>query len=156
MPTPPTRSGQLGAVVVLHGLESAAGALLNGCVGVTRNFEPESNRQVVTVLTRDGKRMDVRVRPDCVRLSAGDCEAPPADVTANWPRHERVMEAFHRFITREHPAIYAGVVLFGGTPPAGAAPLPVAPCVLPRRNKTCDRMQGRTRDAIIVARLIVP
>jgi hypothetical protein len=136
MPTPPTRSGQIGTVVELHGLESAAGAQLNGCVGVARLFEPENNRQVVTVITRDGKRKDLKVRPDCVRLHA-ECDVPPPAEKADWPRHDRVMEAFHRFITREHPTIYAGEGLFGGTLRTGVKPLPVPPCVHPCSASAC-------------------
>jgi hypothetical protein len=122
---PSTRSARTGEVVVLQGLESASGAQLNGCVGVVGFYEPEGGRHVVEVVLATGKRKCVRLRAANMRPWVGTVLKPPVS-GLSWRRHERVMAAFHSFITREQPLL---MTLMSGRNEAGTVPLPLDPCV---------------------------
>ncbi len=121
-----TPTSRLGEVVVLHGLESAAGSKLNGCTGVVGDYDDTADRFAVTVVTRSGQQKVVRVRPSCMRRLSGS-PLTPALGTLSSARHERVMQAFFRFITQDYPALYSGVGMIGGNTSPGHPPLPVSP-----------------------------
>ena len=123
-----TPSCRWGEVVVLHGLDSAAGSKLNGCLAVVGDYDVSTERFAVTVVTRSGTRKRVKVRPACcVRGQAGSPLLLAAGSTSSVDPN-RVTAAFSRFVTKDYPALFDGVGMMGGKAPGLSRPL-MMPCV---------------------------